>query len=644
MIERGFAAEKLSRAEVDELRERSRLCRGDILKMTTLASSGHPGGSMSTVDIAVLVYAKANIDPRNPCMPGRDYVLVSHGHVSPAVYSSLARTGFFDPAAAIAGYRLAGSLFEGHIEHQIPGVEWITGNLGQGLSAGCGLSLAHRLHGRKGRTFVLMSDGEQAKGQIAEARRFAVKYGLTDLTVVIDFNELQISGSIHDVMPNNIAGCFEADGWAVIRADGHDFQTLYSALRSAVNDGKPSVVIAKTVMGKGVSFMENVVEYHGSAVSREQLAKALSELGIPNDMDRFEKARKEFRPPGIEVRSCPIETNLAVSQGSPVLYPADASTDNRSAFGAALLDVAKASAQKPGSAPFAVFDCDLSVSVKTAKFGSEFPRNFFQAGVQEHNAATVAGALSSKGVACFFADFGVFGVDETYNQHRLNDINWANLKVVCTHVGIDVGEDGKTHHCLDYVGAMRNIFGFNVVVPADPNQTDRAIRAIAGKPGCWLVAMGRSKTPVVKKADGTPFFDKEYAFEYGKADWLREGFDCVIATMGSLVPRAIAAADKLKEKGVKAGVLNVPCPKQLDPDAMRKAAEAGVIFSYEDHNVHTGLGSCIADYILENSLPASLVKLGVRHYAPSGRTEDLYREMGLSTEHLVEKVLETLRT
>ncbi len=642
MIQRGFENSALIPAELDELKDRARLCRGDIVKMTTLAGSGHPGGSMSSIDIMVLIWAKADLDPANPCKPARDYVVVSHGHVSPAVYSALGRTGYFDVDQAVAGFRMAGSVFEGHVEHRVPGVEWNTGNLGQGLSAGCGLALAQRLHGRKGRTFVVMSDGEQAKGQIAEARRFAVKFGL-DLTVIIDYNELQISGSIHEVMPNRIAAGYEADGWAVLNADGHDFQSLYSAVRTALDDGRPTMVLAKTVMGKGVSFMENKVEYHGAALNKDQCASALAELAVENDLTRLEAARKGFKRPGIAGGTCPIESAFSVDPGKPKQYSPEQQTDNRSAFGTALLEVAQASARKPGSSPIAVFDCDLAVSVKTAKFASEFPQRFFQAGVQEHNAATIAGALSSKGVVCFFADFGVFGIDETYNQHRLNDINWANLKVACTHVGIDVGEDGKTHHCLDYVGAMRNIFGYNVVVPADPNQTDRVVRAVAGQPGCWLIAMGRSKTPLILAENGSPVFGGGYEFVYGRADWVRAGFDCVIATMGQMTARAVEASARLARSGVKAGVLNVSCPKKLDADALRKAAETGLIVSYEDHNVHTGLGSCIADFILENSLPTALVKMGVGSYAPSGRTEDILAVMGLTPQHLEAKILHELK-
>jgi transketolase len=639
MIERGFEREVLSADEISQLEERARLCRGDILKMTTLAASGHPGGSMSTLDMLILVYALAHIDPSDPVRPDRDHVVVSHGHVSPAVYSALGRRGFFDVDDAIAGFRLAGSNFEGHVEHLVPGVEWNTGNLGQGLSAGCGLALSHRLFGREGRhTFVMTSDGEAAKGQIAEARRFAKKFNLAEVTVLLDYNELQISGSIHEVMPQNIAAGYEADGWQVLHAQGHDFQSLYAALRTAVRSKEPCMIMAKTVMGRGVGFMEDRYMYHGKPLSREELAKALAELEIEDDMARYEALRSKYTPPEPGKLTCPVLADLKVVPGEARVYGAKDMTDNRSAFGNALVDVAKASAGVSGSSPFAVFDCDLASSVKTDKFADAFPDSFFQSGIQEHNTATVAGALSSRGVVTFFADFGVFGVDETYNQHRLNDINWANLKVACTHVGVDVGEDGKTHHCLDYVGAMRNLFGFRVVVPADPNQTDRAVRHMAGQPGCWLLAMGRSKLPTVTAEDGTPLFSEGYTFTYGRADWVRKGTDCVLVAMGPMTNRALAVRELLTASGISAGVLNMSCPLHPDVDALRQAAETGLLVAYEDHNVRTGLGASVADVMAAQSLGGKLLRLGVDRYAPSGKPDAVFSMLGLDPEQVASKV------
>ncbi len=193
MMPRNFAQETLSEATLHKLHELARQCRGDILKMTTLATSGHPGGSMSSIDLFLTVFSMANIDPLNPYGPERDRIVVSHGHTSPGVFSALGRLGFFKSEDAVAHFRQTNSPFEGHVEREVPGVEWGTGNLGQGLSALLGLGVGCRLQGRNVQLYGFMGDGEQQKGQIAEARRFAVKFGLSNATVFVDYNRLQIT-------------------------------------------------------------------------------------------------------------------------------------------------------------------------------------------------------------------------------------------------------------------------------------------------------------------------------------------------------------------------------------------------------------------------------------------------------------------
>ncbi|MDY0341792.1 MAG: transketolase, partial [Coriobacteriia bacterium] len=485
MMERGFALPTLDDTTRAELENHARLLRGAILTMTTLAASGHPGGSMSSLELYLTLTHFASIEPGHPRAPGRDRIVVSHGHTSPGVYCALADAGFFSLEDAVAHFRQAGSIFEGHVERSVPGVEWGTGNLGQGLSAGVGFALGSRITGHGYRTFVVMSDGEQHKGQVAEARRMAVKEGLNDLTVLVDCNGIQISGQTVDVMPVNIADGFAADGWGVVEVDGHDFGAVYAAIAEGVaNTFQPVAIIAHTTIGKGVSFMEGDPEFHGRGLTVEEYMRACIELGVEPMLEaaRGRRAGMTMTPglhqaPGL----------LDIDKGAPRNYTREKHTDNRSAWGTALADIEAANPLTP----MAVLDCDLAVSVKTGAFAAARPDAFIQAGVGEHNAAAVAGALSVSDVLTFFSDFGVFGVDEVYNQQRLNDINEAALKLAVTHCGLDVGEDGKTHQCLDYVGAFRSMFGWRVIVPADPNQTDRAVREAARMPGCVALAMGR---------------------------------------------------------------------------------------------------------------------------------------------------------
>lgn len=619
---------QLSISQLKEIQTLANEARGSIIKMTSLAKSGHPGGSMSTIDFLLTLYNMIDIDPQDPKMETRDRVIISHGHTSPAAYSTLATLGFFNIDDAISQFRLAGSIFEGHVESDVPGIEWASGNLGQGLSAGCGFALANKLKNIDSQTFVLMGDGEQQKGQLSEARRFAVKYNLK-ITAFIDYNQLQISGDINKVMPQNILENYISDGWDVIEIDGHDLIEIRDAILDAVQNDKPTAILAHTFMGKGVSFMENKEKYHGSALNEEQLTDALKELDLNNDIAKYKKLRAEFKT---SKHNKITQSNFNIDLGKPIIYKEK--TDNRSAWGNAIADITS----KNKNAPIVVLDCDLQGSVKTKEFEKVLPKNFIQSGIMEHNTAVVSAAMSKENLQVFFPDFGVFGVDETYNQHRLSDINNTNLKVITTHVGLDVGEDGKTHQCIDYLGVMKNLFNFKTIIPADPNQTDRIIRYVTGKYGNFLIPMGRSKLEIIAKDNGEIFFNKDYKFKYGKADLLREGNSASLFVMGTLSGRAIEVADILKKKGILLQVWNISCPNDLDESALKQAAETGNVFTYEDHNVNTGLGNSIADKMMELGLTCKFVKFGVENYAFSGNSEAVFKHCKLDVDSIVQRI------
>jgi transketolase len=426
-----------------------------------------------------------------------------------------------------------------------------------------------------------------------------------------------------------------------MEVEGHQFQELYRAFREATLSKHPTVIIARTIMGKGVSFMEGKEEFHGRALTLQEYREAIRELGVEDDLDRYRQIREKGTLP-YTGRKYPMETP-SIQTGNPRNYEKDQKLDNRSAFGNALLDIAKANVRDDSPLPVAVFDCDLASSVKTAGFAKQFPDHFFQGGIQEHNTATIAGATSALGLVSFFADFGVFGVDETYNQHRLNDINDTNLKLICTHTGLDVGEDGKTHQCIDYVGVMQNLFGYKIIIPADPNQTDHVIRYLTKTYGNFLVTMGRSPIPILLSEGGTPFFGPPYEFRYGQADLVRNGKDAAIITTGGMVYRAIQAYQELKEKGVWVQVINISCLSELDREAILKAAKTGVIITYEDHHIQTGLGSLIANFLAGRGLGIRFRKLGATHYSSSGKPDELYRMQGLDVGSLVQAVMEEIK-
>ncbi|HOV69020.1 MAG TPA: transketolase [Clostridia bacterium] len=599
--------------------------RRDILRMVHAAGSGHIGGSLSSADIYIALYHYANISPEMATHPDRDIIIASHGHTSAGLYSVLGNMGYFDVEEAVAGFR-RGTIYEGHPSTAVPGVEWCSGSLGQGLSVACGFALASKILGKKNHVYVVMGDGEQAKGQLAEAREFAAKYHLDNLTAVIDYNRLQASGTLSEVMPQDIESKYRAAGWETVSIDGHDYAEIIRAL-GVRSQGKPVMVLAHTIMGKGVKAIENDYEYHGKLLSAPELETALAGLDSAYKNDGVaNRVYNDLKPVSVERH---------VNPGARIIYTHP--TDCRSAFGNCLYSLCEKNAQN-AMVKIAAIDCDLVESVKLAKLKSKYPDSVIECGIAEHNAVSVAAGMSRAGVLTFFADFGVFGVDETYSQHRMADINHSSIKLVCSHCGLDVGEDGKTHQCIDYIGVMRNLFGYKILIPADANQTDAMVRYMAVTEGNIMLAAGRSKLPIVCTREGKPYYDEGYTFRYGKADWLREGEDACIITCGTLVANALTASDNIRAEGINAAVLNISCPCELDAEAIAKAAKTGRIITYEDHSVHTGLGSIVCAHMAENGLSARVVRMGVARYGSSAAPEAQFSEQGLDTDSLINKV------
>ncbi|MEW6572983.1 MAG: transketolase [Bacillota bacterium] len=265
-----------------KLEAKAKEIRRYIILMTAAAGSGHPGGSLSATDIVTALYfAVMRIDPKRPDDPNRDRFVLSKGHAAPLLYAALAERGFFPPPELMM-LRKLGSRLQGHPDmRKLQGVEMSTGSLGQGLSAANGMALAARLDGRDYRVYALLGDGEIQEGQIWEAAMSAAHYRLDNLTVFLDYNGLQIDGPVEEVMSlGRVGDKWKAFGWHVIEIDGHDFTAILDAVAEAKETkGKPTMIIARTVKGKGVSFMENQVDWHGTAPKAEQASQALEELG-----------------------------------------------------------------------------------------------------------------------------------------------------------------------------------------------------------------------------------------------------------------------------------------------------------------------------------------------------------------------------
>ena len=653
-----FQPEQLSEDHVATFERLRKQCSGDILSMTTLAGCGHPGGSMSTLPGLLMLYANANIDPGDPLAEGRDRVFISHGHVSPATYAALGAYGFCDRREAIVTFRRLGSRFGGHVEMGVPGVEWNTGNLGQGLSAAVGSALAARLatadpsrdlreqEGSAFRVACLMGDGEQQKGQLSEARRLAVKYGCNNLVGLVDGNGLQIGGALSDVMPQDIAGDWEADGWNVLEVNGHDWAGFYEALRAAWTNqtkqpDRPTVLLMRTVMSHGVDFMEDLAKWHGQTLPDDLLADALKQLAEPNELAAYRAERAALAEAPID-HPFPTRPPPRLDKGEPIVYPLDKVTDCRSAYGAVMTQLAERN--NGDRVRVAAFSADLTGSVKLNGFQAASPAGLIEGGIQEHNSATASGRLSREGYSVFFSTFGIFGVTEVFNQQRLNGFNRANLKLVCTHCGTDVGEDGPTHQVIDYAGLLRSTFDWDVFVPADPNQCDRIVRAVADQPGCQFVGMGRSKLPVLSRPDGSgPFYDGSVGFTAGTADVLREGEDGAILAVGVAVHHAVAAHDLIfAQCGKRLRVVNMASLKPADGEAILAAAATGFVLTVEDHNPDTGLGGLVALAMADAGVACRLQRAGIDEWPGSGKPADLHRVFGIDAAGIARRVIAAL--
>lgn len=591
----------------------SKKCRYDIVRMIANANSGHIGGSFSSIDIYVFLLS---------VMKPEDRLIISHGHSSPAVYAALGNFGYFDVENAVFDFR-QNPPFEGHPSIEVEGVEWCSGVLGQGLSVGCGFAIAKKIKNEPGRVFVVMGDGEQQKGQLQEAREFAAKFKLDNLIAIVDANGLQASGDTGTISGQSLEAKYFASGWAVTEVYGHSFEELQKAVRR--NEG-PLCILAKTVMGKGIPEIENDYNYHGNLLPYE-----LKELSL----ERFKLSCEEEKLiENMEKRKMRRYEPVTVEAKKGRRYEVSEYVDIRSALGNALHDIAK----ENRDVPIAALDCDLEASVKLSAFKKLRPDSFVECGIAEHNAATVAAAISKSGSIAVHADFSVFNIAETYSQNRMADINKAPVKLFCTHAGLDVGEDGKTHQCTDYLSLLSNLHGFRVLVPADANQADAAVRYAMSVPKPVAIIGGRSKLPVLTDENG-----EKLGFEYGKEDWLRRGKNGVIITYGNMVHRAVKVADELENEGVSVGVLNLPTPCEIDEAAVTEAAKTGLVITYEDHNLKTGIAGSIARIICENALPCKLKSFGIKMYGASKSAERLYRDHGLSEENIKDEIKKLIK-
>lgn len=605
-------------------------CRRTILEMLKTSQSGHPGGSLSCLDFMAVLYA-FQIHQTN------EKVVVSNGHISAGVYSILAEMGVVDTAEVTQTFRQLNSRFEGHVTRHIPGIHFGTGPLGVGVSVAAGFAKAEKLNGSDKMVWGLFGDGEAQEGQVHEMALFAQKEKLNNLALFCDYNQVQLTGKLIDVMPINLAALFKAYDWNVIEIDGHDYNDILNALSESQKSDRPTFILGNTIMGKGIPMMEidgkaYKSSWHGKAPKPNEIEEQLDlpELTISEaEIDLLNNFRDtvKFNPEANSFTETTVKID-SVNTGTPIEYNTDTLTDCRSAYGKSLLDLAK------NNKNIVAGSADLGGSVMTKFVAAELPAQHIEYGICEQNMVSVAGGLAFGGKIPFVSTFGAFMSSRAKDQARVNDINQANVKMVSTHCGLSVGEDGPTHQAIDDMGSFLGMFNTMVLEPADPNHCDRIIRYVASHHGNTYVRMGRHKLPALTKEDGSLLFDKDYEYYYGRTDVLTTGDKVTIVASGAMV---IEALNAVNESGVDAEILIASSPKQFDENLKESLEKTKNVIVVEDHNGKSGFASQVALYAAEFGIMLEGFRsVCVEEYQLSGTPAELYDKANIGKKALVE--------
>ncbi len=617
---------KLGSSRIQFLNIFKKSCISTILRMLETSQAGHPGGSLSSLDFLSVLYAFRISHTNEP-------VVISNGHISPGVYSVLAECGAFEHHNLIRQYRQFGSIFEGHVTRHVPGIWYGTGPLGVGVSAAAGIALGYKKTGKQDQVFALIGDGECQEGQVHEMMLFAAKYKLNNLTVFVDYNRVQLSSSLEDILPIHIQEMFEAGQWHVVRIDGHDPEKIWQAIQESHTTSAPTLIIGHTIMGHGVPFMENdgrklESTWHGKAPSSEQIHQTLPQFQISLEeqevLESFRQSRS-FHPVAFESPKglAPYD----IEHSDPRLYTPEKPVACRKAYGNALLDLAQKNKNLLAET------ADLGGSVKTNVIEKDLPQQHIEYGIAEQNMVSCSGGLSFSGIIPFCSTFGAFMTSRAKDQARVNDINQTNVKMVSTHCGLSVGTDGPTHQAIDDMGSFMGFFHTYICEPADANHCDRIIRYVASHYGNFYVRMGRHPLPILTKKDGTPFYDTDYVFTYGKTDIYREGTDITIVCSGSIVQEVLEALEK---SSYSIEVIIASSPKDFDETLLRSIQKTKKVITVEDHNPYNGLGAGVLRYIQKNNLQNIIQSesLGVQSYQLSGTPKELYHSAGISASYI----------
>ncbi|MEK7643976.1 MAG: transketolase [Patescibacteria group bacterium] len=624
----------------NNIQKLSATLRHHILTSTTAAGSGHPSSCLSAVELmAGLFYSGIfKFDLDHPEYPNNDRIIFSKGHAAPLFYSLWAVGGAFD-TKELSSLRKFGSRLEGHPTLKFPYTECATGSLGQGLSVGVGLAINGKyLDKINYRTFVLLGDSEMAEGSVWEALEIAAHYKLNNLIAVLDVNRLgqrgeTIIGHHLEVYKKKA----EAFGWQALVIDGHNLKSIVAAYQKAgETKDRPTMIIAKTFKGKGVSIMENKDGWHGKPLNAEQLTQALLELGMVdvNLKGKISKPKNNVIPSEVEgspsLSKLPGDFSTSLRSGrNDINYPFDKPVSTRRAYGNAL---AKIGETNPS---IVVLDAETSNSTYAELFKNKFPDRFFEMYIAEQNMVGTALGLSRRGKIPFVSTFSAF-FSRAFDQIRMCQYSDANLKFCGSHAGVSIGEDGSSQMGLEDIALFRSVSGSVVFYPSDAVSTEKLIAIATTHHGLVYIRTTRADTAILYNAKDN--------FKIGGSKTLFSSDKDLITIIGAGITlhEARKAYEELKKENINIRLIDLYSVKPLDTKTLKKAAaETRAIITVEDHYPEGGIGEAVAMALATEKTP--IYSLAVRKLPMSGRPQELLDYEEISARAIIKKVKTLLK-
>jgi len=596
------------------------------LLMTTKAGSGHPTSALSAADIvAALFFYAMSYDPKNFNNPNNDRFILSKGHASPLLYAAWKEVGAIDEKELMT-YRSIDSSLEGHPTLRFPYTEAATGSLGMGLSIGAGMALGAKMHHRDYYTYVLMGDSEVSEGSVWEAAEIAHYYKLDNLIAFIDCNRLGQTGeTMHGYHANRYAQKFEAFGWKALIIDGHDMLQIMHALDKAHEHvGHPTIIIAKTVKGYGVEEVEDKNGFHGKAFPKDKINEVLGELER-----RFPKAAQASSytwEPTIPGGDANLPTSCVGRQMKIPTYKEGDELPTRKAYGEALTALGRVCESVIS------LDGEVKNSTYAEIFAKRFPKRFIQCFIAEQNMVSMAVGLERRGFTPFVSTFSAF-FSRAFDQVRMAAISTANLRLVGSHAGVSIGQDGPSQMGLEDISLMRTLPGSIVLYPCDAVSTYKLVGKMAEyNQGISYLRTTRMATPII--------YNDTEEFPIGGCKVLKQSDNdvaCVIGAGITLV-QALKAYDQLQKEGISIAVIDLYSVKPFDYKtvvAVAKKAQSRII-TIEDHYLEGGIGETIAYDVRHDNI--SIDCLAVRQLPRSGKPEELLALMEIDAAAIIKKV------